>query len=158
MKELEKAAVIPTKSPEVSTAFDVSKHIQFLPQFQDKKVDKYFLHFEKVAMSLAWPKEEVWMVLLQSVLTGKTKEVYSVLSVEQSSQCDQVKQVVLKVYELVPEAYKQNFRKRRKETKQTYTEFSHTKEALFDRWCTSKEVAKDYEKLCLMISVEEFNS
>ena len=56
-------------------------------------------------MSLAWPKE-VWMVLLQSVLAGKTREVYSVLSVEQSSQCDHVKQVVLKVNELV---YRQKF-------------------------------------------------
>ena len=105
-------------------------------------------------MSLAWPKE-VWMVLLQSVLAGKTKEVYSVLSVEQSSQCDHVMQVVLKVNELV---YRQNFRKCRKEEKQTYTESAHAKEALFEHWYTSKEVAKDYEKLCQMISVEEFKS
>jgi len=47
------------------------------------------------------------MVLLQSVLTGKAREVYSALSVEQSARYDHVKQVVLKVYELVPEAYRQ---------------------------------------------------
>ena len=100
----------------------------------------------------------LWMVLLQSVLTGKTREVYSALSVEQSSQYDHVKQVVLKAYKLVTEAYRQNFRKCRKYEKQTYTEFAHTKEALFDRWCTSKEVAKEYEKLRQMILVEEFKS
>ena len=55
IKELEKAVVTPVKSPEATT-FDVSKHIRFVPQFQEK-VDKYFLHFEKVATSLAWPKE-----------------------------------------------------------------------------------------------------
>ena len=37
-------------------------------------------------------------------------------------------------------------------------EFAHTKEDLFDRWCTSKEVTKDYERLCQMILVEEFKS
>ena len=100
LKELEKTAT-PIHSPEVSTSFDISKHIRFVPQFQEKEVDKFFLHFEKVATSLAWPKE-VWMVLLQSVLTGKTREVYSALSVEQSAQYDHVKQVVLKAYELVP--------------------------------------------------------
>ena len=156
MKELEKAVTL-VRSPEVSTTFDVSKHIRFVPQFQEKEVDKYFLHFEKVATSLAWPKE-VWMVLLQSVLTGKAREVYSALSMEQSAQYDRVKQVVLKAYELVPETYRQNFRKCRKDDKQSYTEFAHAKEALFDRWCTSKEVAKDYEKLCQMILVEEFKS
>ena len=89
--------------------FDASKHIRFVPPFQEKEVDKYFLHFEKVATSLMWPKK-VWMVLLQSVLVGKAREVYSAMSVEQSSQYDNVKQAVLKAYELVPEAYHQNFR------------------------------------------------
>ena len=78
----------PVHSPEVSISFDASKHIQFVPQFQEKEVNKFFLHFEKVATSLAWPKE-VWMMLLQSVLTGKAREVYSALSVEQSAQYDQ---------------------------------------------------------------------
>ena len=108
-------------------------------------------------MSLAWPKE-VWMMLLQSVLTGKAREVYSALSVEQSVQYDHVKQVILNAYELVPEAYRQNFRKCRKDEKQTYTEFARNKQALFNRWCTSKEVAKDYEKLRQMILVEEFKN
>ena len=31
------------------THFDVTKHIQLVPPFQEKEVDEYFLHFEKVA-------------------------------------------------------------------------------------------------------------
>ena len=37
--------------------FDVTKHIRLVPSFQEKEVDKYFLHFEKVAENLNWPKE-----------------------------------------------------------------------------------------------------
>ena len=37
--------------------FDVTKHIRLVPPFQEKEVDKYFLHFEKVAENLNWPKE-----------------------------------------------------------------------------------------------------
>ena len=33
-------------------AFDVSKHIKLVPPFQEREVDKYFLHFEKIATSL----------------------------------------------------------------------------------------------------------
>ena len=33
--------------------FDVTKHIRLIPPFQEKEVDKYFLHFEKVAAKRA---------------------------------------------------------------------------------------------------------
>ena len=110
LKEVEiAAAATPTPPPSGTAAlFDVSKHIRFVPPFQEKEVDKYFLHFEKVATSLMWPKE-VWIVLLQSVLVGKAREVYTAMSVEQSLQYDNIKQAVLKAYELVPEAYSRIF-------------------------------------------------
>jgi len=55
MKELEVAAATATASPTPHcTDFDVSKHVRFVPPFQEMKVNKYFLHFEKVASSLAW--------------------------------------------------------------------------------------------------------
>ena len=60
------STTITAKTP----GFDVSKHIRLVPPFQEKEVDKYFVHFEKIATSLEWPKE-VWTLLLQSVLIGK---------------------------------------------------------------------------------------
>ena len=58
LKELEKTPVaLSLWADPPPTAFDVSKHIRFVPPFQEKEVDKYFLHFEKVATSLEWPKE-----------------------------------------------------------------------------------------------------
>ena len=72
-------------------------------------VDKYFLHFEKVAQNLEWPKKH-WLMLLQSVLVGKAREIYTQLSVEKALDYDSVKQLILKGYELVPEAYRQKFR------------------------------------------------
>ena len=45
-------------------------------------------------------------MLLQSVVTGKAQEIYTRLSVQQASDYDSVKQLILKGYELVPEAYK----------------------------------------------------
>ena len=67
------------------------------PVTKEKEVDKYFLHFEKVAENLKWSKDH-WPLLLQSV------ETYTQLSLEQSSDYDKVKELVLKAYELVPEA------------------------------------------------------
>ena len=112
-----------------SNAFDVTRHIRLVPQFQEKEVDKYFLHFEKLAKTMEWPKES-WVVLVQGVLTGKAQEAYSALSIEQSSNYETVKKEILKAYELVPEAYCQKFRNNRKQDTQTYMEFGREKERL----------------------------
>ena len=155
MKELEMQDKVKTKPLDLGTHFDVTKHIRLVPPFQEKEVDKYFLHFEKVAENLKWPKEH-WTLLLQSVVIGKAREIYTQLSLEQSSDYDKVKEVILKAYELVPEAYRQKFRNCRKENDQTHVEFARTKEQLFDRWCSSKKIGSDYPKLRQLMLVEEF--
>ena len=155
MKGLEMQDKAKTKPLDLGTHFDVTKHIRLVPPFQEKEVDKYFLHFEKVAENLKWPKEH-WTLLLQSVVIGKAREIYTQLSLEQSSDYDKVKELVLKAYELVPEAYRQKFRNCRKENDQTHVEFARTKEQLFDRWCSSKKIGSDYPKLRQLMLVEEF--
>ena len=157
MKELElegksKSKPLPLDS---GKSFDVTKHIRLVPPFQEKEVDKYFLHFEKMAENLKWPREH-WTLLLQSVVIGKAREIYTQLSLEQSSDYDKVKELILKAYELVPEAYRQKVRDCRKEPSQTHVEFARTKEQLFDRWCSSKKEGSGHEKLRQLMLVEEF--
>ena len=135
--------------------FDVAKHIRLVPPFQEKEVDKYFLHFEKVAENLNWPKEH-WTLLLRSVLIGKAREIYTQLDVEQSQHYETVKELILKGYELVPEAYRQKFRNCKKDSNQTHVEFARSKEQLFDRWCCSKKIDQNYDKLRQLMLVEEF--
>ena len=124
---------------DLGTHFDVTKHIRLVPPFQEKEVDKYFHHFEKVAKNLKWPKEH-WALLLQSVLIGKASEVFTLLSLEQISDYNKVKELILKAYQLVPEAYRQKLRNCREENDQTHVESASTKEQLFDRWCSSKKI------------------
>ena len=96
MKELEMQDKAKTKPLDFDTHFDVTKHIRLVPPFQEKEVDKYFLHFEKVAENLKWPKEH-WTLLLQSVVIGKAREIYTQLSLEQSSDYDKVKNLFLRL-------------------------------------------------------------
>ena len=60
LKELEVSkAVTPvsTESPPTVAPFDVSRQVRLVPPFQEQEVDKFFLHFEKVAANLYWPAE-----------------------------------------------------------------------------------------------------
>ena len=70
-----------------------------IPPFQEKEVDIYFLHFKIIAKNLKWSKEN-WTLLLQNVLIGEARDVYTQLSVGQSSFYETVKEMILKSYEL----------------------------------------------------------
>ena len=144
-------------SSESTQYFDVTKHIRMVPSFQEREVDKYFLHFEKVATNCHWPKES-WTMLLQSVLVGKAREIFSQLSVEDSANFDTVKELILKGYELVPEAYRQKFRNLTKPSSKTFIEFAQEKAQLFDRWCTSENINNKYDSLRELILLEEFKN
>ena len=153
--ELKMASLGKQSPSDKASAFDPARNIRLVPPFQEKGVDKYFAHFEKVADSLNWPKES-WVLLLQSVLVGKAQEIYGSLSVEQSSNYEHVKDSILKAYELVPEAYRQKFRNYLKYDSKTHVEFAREKENLFNRWCHSKEIGQDFKKLKQMVLLEEF--
>ena len=152
--ELKMAGLGKHSPSDKASAFDPARNIRLVNPFQEKEVDKYFAHFEKVADSLNWPKES-WVLLLQSVLVGKAQEIYGSLSVEQSSNYEHVKEAILKAYELVPEAYRQKFRNYLKFDSKTHVEFAREKENLFNRWCHSKEIGQDFKKLKQMVLLEE---
>ena len=157
LKELEAKTMSPHEPHSKSVGFDVSKHIQFVPSFQEQEIDKYFLHFEKVATSLEWLRN-IWTLLLQSVLVGKVWEIYAALSLDQCSEYDTVKTAILNTYKLVPEAYRQKFRGSTKGDSQTYVEFACEKERLFNRWCASMGVEEDFKKLRKLMLLEEFKN
>ncbi|KAJ8031607.1 hypothetical protein HOLleu_24852 [Holothuria leucospilota] len=156
LKQLE-LGVIKGSDPKIGLdtgGFDVSKHVKFVPKFQEDNVEKFFNHFEKLGEQLKWPRDK-WSILIQSNFTGKAQEVYSALSIEDSMDYDKVKKAILQAYELVPEAYRQKFRKYRKADTQTYVEFAYQKERHFDRWCASKKVST-FDALRQLMLVEEF--
>ena len=75
--------------------FDVTKHIRLVPPFQEKEVDKYFLHFEKVAENLNCQKSTGPYFCIV-FLIGKAREIYTHLLVEQSHHYETVKELILK--------------------------------------------------------------
>ena len=92
---------------------------------------------------------------MQCKFVGKAQKVYVTLSEEVSRDYDQVKALILKSYELIPEAYRQKFRDLRKWPQQSYVEFAHLKSLAFDEWCRSRDV-DDLVKLRELVLVEEF--
>ena len=65
-----------------------------------------------------------------------------------------VKATILNAYELVPEAYRQKFRKFTRSNGQTFVEFANC----FDRWYRSLKIEKNYEELKEVVLMEEFKN
>lgn len=76
----------------------------------------------------------MWAILLQCKLTGKAQGARASLSLEDSLTYDKIKSAVLRVYELVPEAYRLRFRSLRKSAGQTHVDFAREQGIIFDRW------------------------
>ena len=129
-----------------SIDFDLAKNVRLVPKCNEHDVKTYFLSFEKTAKSLSCP-EKYWPLLLQSTFVGKAQKVNATLSEEQCSKYATVKATILNAYELVPEAYRQKFRKFTRSNGQTVVEFARQKEIVFDRWYQSLKIEKKYEEL-----------
>ena len=106
--------------------FDPSRVCKLVPPFKEQDIDQYFTHFEKVASNLERPKES-WTSLLQTAFTGKARQAYNDLLDEKSKDYETVKQPVLKVYELIPEAHRLKFRARKMSEGETHVEFVRNK-------------------------------
>lgn len=166
MKDLEVAQAIRLKELEIKAResgltlptdrFDVTRSIRLVPPFNEKEVDKFFAHFERVATVLKWPRE-VWTMTLQSIFVGKAQQAYSTLSLEDAADYEKVKQAVLRIYSLVPEAYRQKYRNYQRPESLTYVEFVREKELLFDRWINSEEITT-FEGLRNEMILEDFKS
>ena len=61
--ELKMASLGKQSPSDKASAFDPARNIRLVPPFQEKEVDKYFAHFEKVADSLNWPKRKLGTII-----------------------------------------------------------------------------------------------
>ncbi|KAK0147815.1 hypothetical protein N1851_012505 [Merluccius polli] len=136
--------------------FDVIRNLRLVPPFNEREVDKFFAHFERVATVMKWPRN-AWTITLQSIFTGKAQQAYSSLSLEDAAEYDKVKEAVLRIYSLVPEAYRHKYRNYQKPEGLTYVEFVREKEMLFDRWVGSQNITS-FEGLRDLIIMEDFKN
>lgn len=160
--ELEKAKIevevlklrLMKEGREDRVTFAVNSNLKFVPKFNEEDPDIFFTLFERIAELQDW-SEENRVLLLQCVLTGKAQLVFFALSKEDCQDYDQIKSAVLKAYECVPEAYRQQFMACKREQKQSHLEFVQDLRKYFTRWYTALDITSFDELVQLMI-LEQF--
>ncbi|XP_076043867.1 uncharacterized protein LOC143026959 [Oratosquilla oratoria] len=130
--------------------FNIKQNIGSVPQFSEEEPDRFFALFEKMAKLNKWPYDR-WTQLVYRSFTGKALDVFSALSEEQVKDYELVKSTVLTSYQLVPEAYRQRFRKRKRESQETYVEFFRRKHTLIHKWIESENARTPSEIIELFL-------
>ncbi|XP_064117722.1 uncharacterized protein LOC135223148 [Macrobrachium nipponense] len=97
----------------------------------------------------------MWTVLIQCRLVGKAIRVYNALDEGVARDYNKVKAIVLKAYDLVPEAYRLKFRNFTKPVSLSFVEFARLKEEQFDDWLKSRQVVS-FSSLRELMLLEEF--
>ena len=106
-------------------------------------------------VGIEWEKSD-WAILIHTAVFGKA--AIAAMPQENKLDYDEVKSVILKAYELRPEAYRQKYRNYRKYEKQTFVEFVDKQSILFDTWVRSENVDSGYDNLRELILKEQLNS
>ena len=77
--------------------------------------------FERVANAYKW-LDDVWVLRLASLLTGKAQAAYANMDAAKSKEFKEVKQAILKRYNINEETYRQRFRNTKKKIDESYVE------------------------------------
>ena len=78
MKELEMQNMTVKRQPlDSGSHFDVTKHIRLVPPFQEKEVDKYFLHFEKSSRKFKMAKRALDLAFAKCYNWEGSRNLYS---------------------------------------------------------------------------------
>ena len=128
-----------------------------LPHFVDGKdnMDAYLERFERFAKNREWPKDS-WAIYLGALLQGKALDVYSRLSSKQADNYDDLKQALLKRFQMSAEDFQHKFRTTEPETGESARQYVVRLEHYFDRWLELTETKKTFDGVRELVVKQQF--
>ena len=128
-----------------------------LPHFVDGKdnMDAYLERFERYASSQKWPPS-TWAINLGALLQGRALDVYSRLSPEEAGNYSELKQALLKRFQMSAEDFQHKFRTAEPEPGETARQYAVRLEHYFDRWLDLTSTPKTYDSLKDLVIRQQF--
>ncbi|XP_068209376.1 uncharacterized protein [Palaemon carinicauda] len=154
MAKLQGANLISSPKRDYQDRFDIGIALKWVLVLEEKDVPEFFKAFERVASRLSWPAE-MCTVLIQCRLVGKAMRVYNALEEGVAWGYKKVKALILKSYDLDPEAHRLLFRIYTKHPVQSFVEFARVKEEQFDDSLKSRQTGT-FPALYELLLLEEF--
>ena len=100
---------------------------------KDTDIEHFLMGFERVATAYRW-SDELWVVKLAPLLTGRALASYANMDQEEAKSYKNVKKAILRRFDINEETYRQRFRSTRKTGPQSYVELGVQLKDLFRKW------------------------
>ena len=119
------------------------EHMKLQQTIRLRELDEYFTLFERVAEMA----RGVQAIVASDCVGWESSKCVCIFIC--CSNYKTVKEAILRAYELVPEAYRQQFGKLRKSESQTHVEFAREQQILFECWCKSQDIVYCFYIKCI---------
>ena len=130
-----------------------------MPYFDEDRdfMDSYLERFERFARTQKW-RPDNWALYLSALLKGKALDVYSMMPTELANDYDQLKDALLKRYQLSADGFKKRFRTAKPESGETPIQFLTRIENYLLRWIELAKAEKSFDGLKMLIVQEQYLS
>jgi hypothetical protein len=128
-----------------------------LPAFDDSKdnIDAYIQRFKIYATSQNWTRDR-WGVHLSALLKGKALDVFARLSPEIALDFKELKQALLKRFDMTEDGFRKKFRSSKPDGSETFMQFSSRIDSYLERWIELSGTNKTYKDLIDLFLREQF--
>ena len=114
----------------------------------------YLQRFERFAKSNKW-NESIWATSLSALLTGKALDVYSRMSETAAVDYKELKEALLKRYDLTENGFRVRFRNSKPEEGESPEQFITRLKRYLTRWIDLAKTEKSFEALCELFVKEQ---
>ena len=118
-------------------------------------LDSYLQRFERFAKNNNWD-QSTWSTSLSALLTGRALDVYSRLSETAAVDYKQLKEALLKRYELTESGFRMRFREGKPEDGESREHFVTRLNRYLNRWVELPKTEKTYEGIRDLFIKEQF--
>ena len=128
-----------------ATREEKNRDVKVAKLTDDDDIEAYLTTFERLIVAYEIPQRR-WAFKLASQLVGKAQQAYAAMSTEDSANYTQLKQAILRRYNITEESYRQRFRFLKKESGETNRELATRLTDLAGKWlkkCDTLDKLKD---------------
>lgn len=106
-------------------------------------IEHFLTMFERVALTANWPRGS-WALHLVPLLDGRARAAYVAMDSEDIGDYQQVKDAILRKYEINKDTYRQRFRSSTGREDETPRELYTRLKGLYEKWMTPQETVSQY--------------
>jgi len=118
-------------------------------------IEDYFVAFERIAQMYGWP-ERSWVSFMMPYMNDRAIAVQAVLSDEDATCYDILKEAILESYDMTEDAYRKSFMECARFSWENFKDYAARIEKTFDRWLHAAQVQTSYARLRQLIMKDKF--